>query len=68
MSQEVTTAYCERCDRACARSAALVTILKRTARALHVALGHVMPEDRWFDCEVRECQQRWAVIEGRAWR
>lgn len=63
----MTSAYCERCDRACSRSAALLTQLKKTARALHIALGHPVPGDRWFECPDAECQRRWAVIEGRDW-
>lgn len=64
-AHEATTPYCQRCDRACERSAQLVASLKRTARDLHVALGHPLPAHRWIECPDEGCQRRWAICEGR---
>ena len=59
---------CPTCDRALDRCASLVACLKATARALHAAPQHGEPTWRWMYCPDPGCQQRWAILEGRARR
>jgi hypothetical protein len=54
---------CHACDAAVERSAVLVRVLKRSAAALHVALGHRTA--LWWVCQESPCTEHSAVVDGR---